>query len=240
MTDGMHIALFSAGERTVKPYPLPLEIVYEDEDLVIVNKAPGLPSSGNLYRTLEAALAHNLTLPAQTGYLRQPKPVHRLDSLTSGLLIAAKTIACRYELGRLFENGHVQKTYQALVMGATPAAGTIRQPVEGKPAETDFERITSVRSLKNDYLTLLRLHPKTGRTHQLRLHCAHEGFPIYGDPLYAGHTIRNKGLFLTATDLAFPHPITGHPMDVHIELPSKFSARMQNELRRWKRFMESS
>lgn len=235
MGSGMRIALFSKNEHPVKPYPMELEVVYEDDHLVVVNKPPGLPTSGNLYRTLEAALAHCLSLPKIAGYLSQPKPVHRLDSLTSGLVIAAKTIESRYLLGQLFEKGEVQKTYQALVMGSTPTHGIIRDAVDGKLAETRYTRLTAVRSLKNDYLTLLQLLPKTGRTHQLRVHCAHQGFPIYGDPLYAGQTIKGKGLFLTATSLLLPHPITGHMLSVGIDLPSKFYARMQNEQHRWDR-----
>ena len=226
------ITLYGVDSK-VKPYPLDLEIPYEDDHLLIVNKPAGLPTSGNLHRTLEAALAHLLLLTGRDGQLNSLKPVHRLDSLTSGLVIAAKTVNARYLLGQLFETSEVHKTYHSLVMGQTPEKGNIDFPVGEKPALTAFKRLSEVRSLKNDWLTLLELKPKTGRTHQLRIHCSESGFPIYGDPLYAEHTIRNKGLFLSAVRLQFIHPVTREEVDVKISKPSKFENRMNNEHKRW-------
>ncbi len=221
------------SKSAIKPYPIDLEIVHEDEHLIIVNKPPGLPTSGNFYRSLESALGHVRPLNGSNGQLHSPKPVHRLDSLTSGLIIAAKTINARLLLGKLFEAGDVRKTYHALVMGRTPEFGTMNFSVDGKSANTQFKRLTEVRSIKNDWLTLLELKPKTGRTHQLRIHCSESGYPIYGDPLYAKDTIRNKGLFLSAVRLQFVHPVTNKEVDVKISSPSKFENRMNNEQKRW-------
>ncbi|WP_421871157.1 RluA family pseudouridine synthase [Marinoscillum sp.] len=222
-------------DQQINPYPLALEICYEDEHLLIVNKPAGLPTSGNYFRTLTAALAHTHPQPATNGMLHSPKPVHRLDSLTSGLVIAAKTTRARYLLGQQFETGQIRKTYQALVMGKTPESGQIEKEIDGKPATTTYEKCVEIRSLKNEYLTLIRLQPTTGRTHQLRIHCAEAGFPIYGDPLYAKNTIRNKGLFLSAVRLQFQHPVTNEDMDIQIDLPSKYLNRMRNEHQRWQR-----
>ena len=212
-----------------------IEIVYEDEHLLIANKPPGLPTSGNYFRTLEAALAHSHPLKFSESNLYSPRPAHRMDNLTSGLVIAAKTSKALFQTGQLFEKGKVHKTYNALVMGKTPNEGQWKSVINGKPAITTFKKLKEVRSLKNDHLTLLELSPKTGRTHQLRIHCSEAGFPIYGDPIYAEQTIKKKGLFLSAIRLVFTHPVTLVELDVSINLPSKFINRMKNEQNRWER-----
>lgn len=231
---GSSIAYYAAATQ-IKPYPLEVPVAYEDDHLVVVNKPPGLPTSGNLYRTLEASLAYTHPLTNTTGSLSSPRPAHRLDSLTSGLVIMPKTPQALFLTGQLFEQGNIQKTYQALVMGATPDAGLWDTPIDGKTAVTTFQKRQHVRSLKNEYLSLLELTPKTGRTHQLRIHCSQAGFPIYGDPLYAGQTIKHKGLFLCATRLCFAHPITSQPLDIQIDLPTRFINRMHHEQKRWDR-----
>lgn len=233
----MTISLYEAS-NPIRPYPLAIAVVFEDAQLLIANKPAGLPTNGNYHRTLEAALAHQYQLPNTEGALPSPRTVHRLDSPTSGLVMAAKTAKARFLLGKQLEQGSIQKTYHALVMGDTPNEGVIAQPIDGKDALTTYQKVKSVRSLKNDYLTLLRLQPKTGRTHQLRIHCATSGFPIYGDQEYADRTIQNKGLFLAATALELEHPISGEPLNVGIAVPEKFENRMQNEDRRWNRHHE--
>tara|TARA_Y100000310_G_scaffold341018_1_gene438783 strand:- start:4782 stop:5666 length:885 start_codon:yes stop_codon:yes gene_type:complete len=219
----------------IKPYPLEVPVIYEDEYYVIVNKPAGLPTSGNLFRTSEAALAHTHFQTTDSNKLSSPRPAHRLDSLTSGLLIAAKSNEALLLINKLFEQGGIQKTYQALVMGQTPESGNWESIIDGKVAKTSFRKLSTVRSLKNDELTLLELSPKTGRTHQLRIHCSEAGFPIYGDPLYADNTIKHKGLFLSSVRLEFTHPVTLEPLEIQIELPSKFHNRMNNEQKRWER-----
>ncbi len=233
-SSGDRIGYFSTKSR-VKPYPLEIEIIFEDEHFLIANKPPGLPTSGNYFRTLEAALAYSHPLNFSETNLYSPRPVHRLDSLTSGLVVAAKSSKSLFQLGQLFEKGKVQKTYNALVMGRTPDEGHWKSVISGKPAITTFKKIQEVRSLKNEYLTLLELLPKTGRTHQLRIHCSEAGFPIYGDPIYAEQTIKKKGLFLSAVRLVFAHPVTLAEMEVSTKLPSKFVNRMKNEQNRWER-----
>ena len=233
-TPGDRIGYYSTKSR-IKPYSLEIEIVYEDEHLLIANKPPGLPTSGNYFRTLEAALAHSHPLKFSESNLYSPRPAHRMDNLTSGLVIAAKTSKALFQTGQLFEKGKVHKTYNALVMGKTPNEGQWKSVINGKPAITTFKKLKEVRSLKNDHLTLLELSPKTGRTHQLRIHCSEAGFPIYGDPIYAEQTIKKKGLFLSAIRLVFTHPVTLVELDVSINLPSKFINRMKNEQNRWER-----
>lgn len=226
---------YYASSQKIKPYPLEIEVVFEDEYLMVVNKPPGLPTSGNLYRTLVAALAHSHPLTFAESNLHSPKPAHRLDSLTSGLILAAKDSKTLFLLNQLFEKRKVQKTYKALVMGSTPDSGKWESDIDSKSAITNFKNIKEAASLKNGTLSLLELSPKTGRTHQLRIHCSEAGFPIYGDPLYAGKTIKNKGLFLSTVGLTFIHPVTSETIEVQIDLPSKFEKRMKNEKRRWER-----
>lgn len=233
---GMVLELYDLQQTLPKPYKESVEVVYEDDELAVVNKPPGLPTSGNRYRTLENILVGQIPLPADPAYLKWPKPVHRLDSPTSGLVLVAKTIHTRFLLGQAFEDHTVQKTYHALVMGDTPKEGTLRSPVGDKPAETGYQRIGQVRSLKNDYLSLLKLSPKTGRTHQLRIHCARAGFPVYGDQQYAEKTIKNKGLFLAATGLLLDHPVKDRKVNVSIDLPVNFKNRMKNEQKRWEKY----
>lgn len=226
------------NRKKLKPYKLDLEIVHEDEHLAIVNKPAGLPTSGNRFRTLDNALVYNFSLPEESGYLHSPRPAHRLDSLTSGLVITAKTVRARRLIGKHFEDGKITKNYKALVMGKTPKKGVITQPVDNKPARTSYTAIGSVRSLQNERLTLLELKPQTGRTHQIRIHCAACGFPIYGDRLYSAQTIRGKGLFLAAVGLSFCHPVSGKNIDVQIPTPTKFESRMNAEEKRWLRHHE--
>lgn len=233
---GMTLELYDLERSLPKPYEGSVEALYEDDDLAVVHKPPGMPTSGNQYRTLENILVGQFQLPKDAGFLKWPKPVHRLDSLTSGLVIVAKTIQARFILGKEFEGRSIHKTYHALVMGETPEAGTLSYEVENKPAKTTFKRLDHCRSLKNDYLSLLELHPESGRTHQIRIHCAKAGYPVYGDHLYAKETIRGKGLFLFASSLRFKHPISGAPLEVTIDLPANFHSRMKSEQRRWNKY----
>lgn len=224
--------------KAPKEYNLSLSIEYEDEFMAIINKPSGISVSGNQFRTIENSLPHNLSSSKEPDAMKWPKPVHRLDNPTSGLLLIAKTKKARITLGQLFENKQIQKTYHAIVMGQTPEKGKIDFFIEDKPAITYFEKITEVHSLKNQFLTLLKLSPLTGRTHQIRIHCSQSGFPILGDKLYGeeGNILKGKGLFLVASRLQFPHPITMAPMDLSLEIPYNFSKRLQNEELRWTKY----
>ena len=221
-----------------KVYEMKLEVVFEDDYLAIINKPAGIVVSGNQFRTIENALSANLKASAQEDKLKWPKPVHRLDSPTSGLLIVAKTASSRIRLGQQFEEKLIEKTYQAIACGTINNEGEIKEPIDNKEAHTLFEKVVKVPSLKNEWLCLVNLFPKTGRTHQLRKHLASHGNPIVVDQLYGvqGSILKGKGLFLSAVGLKFTHPITGEPLDISIPAPAKFQSLLEREERRWNKF----
>lgn len=232
---GKTIELLAASNQTEKIFPRQLEIVFEDEFIAIVNKPAGLPVSGNFYKTVANTLPFNLKKSNAIDALPKPLPIHRLDGLTSGLLLIAKTQIASICLGQQFENQQVKKQYQALVMGGIPIRGTIETPIQNKKSLTHFEMVKTVNSLQSQKLSLVNLFPKTGRTHQLRIHLASIGCPILGDALYGkeGHILKGKGLFLSAVGLKFIHPISKKNMEFNIEAPNKFLRRMKLEERRW-------
>lgn len=222
ITSGDKIDLFQ-NEEIKKIFRLKLEVLFEDEDLAVVNKPSGYPTSGNYFRTIENALLFNLAPSFKPTALRVPKPVHRLDNPTSGLLLIAKTGPAQRKLQADFENKLIQKKYKALVWGNLKEKRKPAFPIDGKPAETAIfpeEKIY----INDDELTLISAFPKTGRTHQIRIHLALEGFPIVGDKLYGKkeNTFSDKGLFLTATGLEFHHPVTGKLKKIALPLPKKF------------------
>ena len=203
---------------------LHVEIVYEDEALAVVNKPAGMLSvPGRRERYSVAVWAQRRWEGAILA--------HRLDMWTSGLLLVAKTMEAYHHLQRQFEEHTVKKKYLALVEGV-PAAehGVIDLPLSSDPINhprqvVDYEHgkraITEYRVLTRGDVSLLALWPHTGRTHQLRMHCAHPdglGCPIVGDELY-GH--KSDRLYLQAQAIAFAHPVTGKRM--HFELPESFS-----------------
>ena len=213
---GMQIEVLPKAEKPV--YKLDIPVVYEDEQLAIVNKPAGIATSGNTFKTLENTLPHNLTVENNFN----PLPIHRLDRATSGLVIIAKTVKSRIKLGEMIANGQIMKVYHAIVKGLAHAPQQIESPIDGKQAVTE---IMDVRPVIRHDLKLVKLKPKTGRTHQLRIHCAQQGFPIVGDQLYGDYSI-GKGLFLCATSLHFSHPYTQLPLDISIDLPGKFQKLM--------------
>lgn len=207
-----------------KVFPLKVTVHYEDDWLAIVEKPAGLITSGNYYKTLHNCLPHNLTQSPQKDALPYPLTIHRLDKSTSGLVIIAKTYASRVALGQLLEKKAFQKYYYAIVQGYLNASGELNSPIGEKSALTSFQTICAVPCKRNGSLTLIRLSPITGRTHQLRIHLARLGYPIYGDQLHGdpNNTKKNKGLFLFAYRLTFKHPITAKIIDVTAPTPQKF------------------
>ncbi|MCF6366203.1 MAG: RluA family pseudouridine synthase [Bacteroidales bacterium] len=224
-----------------KVFKLKLEVLFEDEYLAIVFKPAGIPVSGNAFKTLENALLFNLKQSKQKDALLCPLPVHRLDNQTSGLVIIAKTSGSRIKLGQQFEKKEVKKIYHAVVIGKTPRKGKINFPIAQKDACTEFELIKTELSLRNGFLSLIKLMPQTGRTHQLRIHCEAAGFPILGDKLYFGNkkVFKGKGLFLSATELAFNHPVTKKQLRFAVSYPKKFDYILNRENMRFNDFSSS-
>lgn len=221
-----------------KIYNVKFGIVYEDDFLAIVNKPAGIVVSGNRFDTLENGLIAHLSKSVYEDALQIPRSIHRLDSATSGLLIVSKTQSARIKLGRLFENKKISKTYYAIVIGNTPDNGIITEPVDGKEAKTRFEKIESVRSLVSNTLSLLKLYPETGRTHQIRIHLSKSGYPILGDKIYGdpGFLLKGKGLFLCASEVRFRHPFTNQELNLSIDMPLKFRRFLEGERLRWEKY----
>ena len=240
------------------PEPIPLDILYQDRHIIVINKQPGLvvhPAPGHGCSTLvNALLYHCPELRAIGGEIR-PGIVHRLDKDTSGTMIVAKTAQAQEDLARQFKTREVQKNYLALVYGDIPCEkGEIKAPIGRHPV--DRKRMsTTTRKGRNARtawkirerfagLTLLELDLKTGRTHQIRVHCASIGHPVVGDPVYRPpKRFRNLKDFLSkhphaiidlirsidrqmllAWRLGFTHPKTGKFMTFESPLPADMAA----------------
>lgn len=238
ISNGDVIELLAPKNRP-KAYQMDVDIVYQDHHLAIVNKPAGIVVSGNRFKTLEHALINQLEMPDLNDALDWALPIHRLDAPTSGLVIFAKTRSARRALGEMLESKDVRKTYHAIVHGSIDVED-ITSEVNGKSALTKVSKVRSVASLKNDQISLVALQPVTGRTHQLRIHCASVGCPIVGDQLHGDpqNTFRNKGLMLAATRVEFVHPITGGFIDIEVPVPPKFQSLLEREARRAKRYFK--
>jgi RluA family pseudouridine synthase len=235
---GQKIELLESNINPPKEYHFKLEVVYEDEYFAVINKPAGITVSGNQFKTIQNALIGNIKISTAQDALRWSKPVHRLDNPTSGLLLVAKTASALVKLGQQFESKSIQKKYATIVIGKTPENGVIDFEIDGLIAITDYKRNSFVPSLKNEFLSLLELSPKTGRTHQIRIHLSKLGFPIMGDKLYGkeDEVLKGKGLFLSAIGLELNHPITNELLKIEIPLPHKFTSLLERENRRWEKY----
>jgi 23S rRNA pseudouridine1911/1915/1917 synthase len=233
--DSVGVIIPPLEEVELVPEPMPLRIVYEDEDLVAVDKPPGLvvhPAAGHRSGTLlNALLARYPDLPLDEE--KRPGIVHRLDKDTSGLILVARSQEAQENLQAQFRAREVLKVYLSLVEGIVePRNGVIDAPIGrdarerkrmavvqsgGRPAVTEFRVLEQL----GEY-TLLEVRPKTGRTHQVRVHLAFLGHPVVGDSVY-GRRKQRLGLerqFLHAHRLAFRHPSSGDKVDLVSELPA--------------------
>jgi RluA family pseudouridine synthase len=198
-----------------------VEIIYEDDSLLVVNKPSGLltiPAPGKNASTLTDILNADAV---QKGLSYRFHPCHRLDRDTSGLIIYAKGKAVQKVMMDLFRQKKVRKKYIAFVQGGFPAStGHINYPIEGIPAETDYR----VQTRKKEF-SVVELVPVTGRTNQLRIHCKHIGHPILGERKFAfgrDFTLKAKRLCLHAQSLTFAHPVSGKDIKIGSELPEYF------------------
>ena len=218
---------------------IPLDIVYEDDDLLIINKPQGMvvhPANGHYEHTLvNAVMYYSDDLSGINGVAR-PGIVHRIDKDTSGLICVAKNDKAHLCLSEQLKDHTMSRTYIALVRGVIPEnTGEINLPIGRDPHNrqkmavtrtNSKEAVTYFKVLKRfSNNTLVECKLKTGRTHQIRVHMAYIGFPIEGDPLYAGKkydTLYKKGQLLVATSLKLIHPSTHKEMEFNIELPDYF------------------
>ena len=157
--------------------------------------------------------------------------------MTSGLLLIAKTRSAQINLGRQFEAQQISKTYVALVKGKLEGEGIVDISIHHQHAKTLYKSVRVEKSLSYADVSMVELQPKTGRTHQLRIHMAEIGHPIVGDTIYdSERVLKGKGLFLIAFKVSFFHPITRLNQTFEISLPSKFDAFLKREKRRWNKF----
>jgi 23S rRNA pseudouridine1911/1915/1917 synthase len=231
-----------AQESTLEPEPLPLRIVFEDADVVVLDKPAGMvvhPGAGHRGGTIVNALLHHVKDLSGIGGELRPGIVHRLDRGTSGLMVVAKNDAAHQELARQFEDREVDKEYVALVWGVVQAGRRIDAPIGRDPgdrqkmstrarrARSAVTRVTWARHFKG--VSLLKVAIATGRTHQIRVHLSAIGHPIVGDATYGGvhrrvpndlrSVQRLERPFLHAARLAFTHPTDGRRVEFDSPLP---------------------
>ncbi|WP_261508623.1 RluA family pseudouridine synthase [Burkholderia multivorans] len=234
------------------PEPVPLDIVYEDDALVVINKPAGLvvhPAAGNWSGTILNGLLHRYG-DAAAG-LPRAGIVHRLDKETSGLMVVARTLAAQTDLVRQLQARTVKRRYFALVWGAMPDEGTIDAPIgrdprertrmavvtgaSGKPARTHFRTVDTC-LWQRQPVSAIQCDLETGRTHQIRVHCSHVGHPLLGDPVYGRARGKRSvaplpGGFarqaLHAWRLGLVHPVTGSAMQWRCPLPDDMTALVE-------------
>jgi 23S rRNA pseudouridine1911/1915/1917 synthase len=240
----------AAAPARLEPESIPLDVLWEDESLIVVNKPAGMvvhPGAGRQSGTLVNALLHRVTDLTGVGGELRPGIVHRLDKDTSGCLVVAKSDAALAALQRDFKARNVQKIYLAIVHGVPPSEGTFRtlhgrhptdrkrfsaRVAKGRTAVTHFRRQEAF-----DGAALVEVRLETGRTHQIRVHFAEAGHPLLGDALYGG--VRREAKLkpgpakaaaaaigrqaLHASRLSFPHPKSGGKVTVEAPVPEEFA-----------------
>ncbi|WP_323118726.1 RluA family pseudouridine synthase [Burkholderia alba] len=234
------------------PEPVPLSILYEDDALVVINKPAGMvvhPAAGNWSGTLLNGLLHRYG--AAAAGLPRAGIVHRLDKETSGLMVVARTLAAQTDLVRQLQARTVKRRYFALVWGQMSEAGTIDAPIgrdprertrmavvtgaSGKPARTHFRTVDTT-LWQRQPVSAIQCDLETGRTHQIRVHCAHIGHPLLGDPVY-GRARGKRSVAplpdgfarqaLHAWRLGLVHPVTGRTMQWRCPLPDDIAALIE-------------
>jgi len=237
LAEGDKVEVKAQDLGAFKIFPLKLEVLFEDAFMAVIHKPAGFPVSGNYYKTIQNALPYNLSVSKEEDALMLPRPVHRLDKLTSGLLLIAKTRSAQINLGRQFEAQQISKTYVALVKGKLEGEGIVDISIHHQHAKTLYKSVRVEKSLSYADVSMVELQPKTGRTHQLRIHMAQIGHPIIGDTVYDSEKVlKGKGLFLSARKVSFVHPVSLLHQTFEISLPSKFNAFLKREKRRWNKF----
>ena len=201
----------------------PLEVLFEDEYLAVIHKPAGILVSGNSFKTITNALPQNLKKSTLTD-ATIPQPVHRLDYPTTGILLVGKTNSSIRILNKLFEDKEIHKTYYAITIGKMETKGKVISSVDSKKSKSKYKVLNSVPSERFGSLNLIKLSPKTGRRHQLRIHLASIGNPILGDKEYGkeGLILNGKGLYLHAYSLKFIHPFTKEKLYLKDGLPERF------------------
>ena len=244
--DRVSVKIFAAEKSSATPEPIPLDILFEDEHIIAVNKPAGLlahPSNTEKSGALTNALAYHFWHTA--GSPIRPGLIHRLDRNTSGVMVIAKTPRAHRTLSKHFRERRVKKFYLALLSGRMEKdSGEVDAPIGSDPKVWPHWRVTpegeggkpaqTLYRVKRRFKahTLVELEPLTGRTHQLRIHCDLIGHPIVGDPIYASsvdplaakHKLKQH--LLHAARLVFRHPATGKEMNLEAALPQAMADLM--------------
>ncbi len=239
--DKLRVAIPPTPPEQLLPEDVPLNIIYEDDDLLVVNKPPGLtvhPAPGHPGHTLvNALLAHFPHLADISDSLR-PGIVHRLDKDTSGVMLVAKNSVAQADLAEQFKTHSVTKAYMVLVKGhLTPENGIIEAAIGrdprnrkrmavvagGREARTEYQVVKYV----GDY-TFLEVRPQTGRTHQIRVHLSAIGFPVVGDKIYGVKSPFLSRQFLHACRLGFSLPSTGEYIEFKSKLPEDLEQALED------------
>lgn len=229
----------------IVPEPIPLDVIYEDDHMMAINKQAGLivhPARGKWTGTLVNGLVYYGQKWSSINGNWRPGILHRLDRNTTGIMLIAKTDEAHWRLARQFENRTIEKTYLAIIHGVPQLAGDVidmpigrdryvreKQAVRkiengGRSAVTIYQVEEVFRSPSGDAFALLHLSPKTGRTHQLRVHMSVRGFPMVGDTTYGGRIVESGGWrfdrqALHAWQISFVHPVTLQRMTLQAPLP---------------------
>lgn len=229
-------------EIDITPENIDLDIVYEDKDLMIINKPSGMvvhPGNGNTEHTLVNALMGYTNELSSAGEEFRPGIVHRIDKDTSGLMVVAKNNKSHELLAEAFKNKKINRYYTALLIGELDVNEAIidapigRDPNERKrnivTKENGKNAITHLNVLKRyKGYTLVNLKLDTGRTHQIRVHMKYIGYPVYNDPVYTRMKCTPFGQFLHSRKIDFFHPITGKHIHYEVDLPEEFKTFISN------------
>jgi len=239
--DRVEVVVPPTPPSLLEPEAIPLNILYEDDDLLVVDKPAGLtvhPAPGHPGHTLVNALLAHLPRLADSGDAMRPGIVHRLDKDTSGLMLVAKSSRAQADLADQFKSHTVSKAYMVLVKGhLTPEEGIIEADIgrdpshrkrmavvaHGREAHTEYKVVRYIR----DY-TLLEVRPKTGRTHQIRVHLSAIGFPVVGDKVYGAKSPYLARQFLHAFLLGFRLPATGEYVEFKSDLPEDLRQALED------------
>jgi len=237
--DKIDIYQLSLDTKDIVPVNLPLQIVYEDQDVLVVNKASGMvvhPAPGHYQDTLVNALMYHIQDLSEGSHETRPGIVHRIDKDTSGLLMVAKNNYAHEQLAQELQEKKTQREYIALVKGVIRnKTGSIRAPIKrdphnrlkmavlagGKPAITHFEVLEVFQDA-----SLIRCQLETGRTHQIRVHMAYINHPLVNDEIY-GDKLNDYGQYLHAQTLGFTHPRTKKWMTFTSDLPEAFQTYLK-------------
>lgn len=251
------VAIGARAPDGPEPENIPLDILYEDDQLAAVNKPAGMvvhPAKGHWSGTLASALAFHFGQLSSVGGLTRPGIVHRLDRDTTGVVLVAKNDVAHLRLAEQFEARQVEKTYEAIVRGVPDRdRDRIEQPIGVHPYQREKMAIRSNHATTREAITdyevaerfsgfaLLRVFPKTGRTHQIRVHLAHLGCPVLCDRLYAGHAQITVGDLRRSTDttlvldrqalhaarIRLAHPVTRQKLEISAPLPADMLAALK-------------